>query len=86
MKKVVGQQMDVCTPVLEKYENKNATSEMSSEPFQTIHEIKTDDMNGVEKYWHNRFKSKWLRGEWYKLNPSDVKALKHWTKQWSVLN
>lgn len=55
-------------------------STMASEPFQTIHEIKTDDMKGVERYWHNRFKSKLLRGEWYKLNSSDVKAFKRWKR------
>lgn len=55
-------------------------STMASEPFQTIHEIKTDDMEGVERYWHNRFKSKWIRGEWYKLNLSDVKAFKRWKR------
>lgn len=49
-------------------------------PMVWIHTIETDDMKGVEKYWHNRFESKWLRGEWYKLNPSDVKAFKRWKK------
>lgn len=55
-------------------------STMASEPFQTIHEIKTDDMVGVERYWHDRFKSKWLRAEWYKLNSSDVRAFKRWRR------
>lgn len=53
---------------------------LGSEPFVLIHEIKTDDMNGVEKYWHTRFKSKWLRGEWFNLSSSDVKAFKHWKR------
>ena len=53
---------------------------LGSEPFVLIHEIKTDDMFGVEKYWHDRFKSKWLRGEWFKLNSSDVKTFKRWRK------
>lgn len=53
---------------------------LGSEPMTWIHEIETDDMRGVERYWHNRFKSKWLRGEWYKLNSSDVKAFKRWKR------
>lgn len=53
---------------------------LGSGPMVWIHEIETDDMRGVEKYWHNRFKSKWLRGEWYKLNPSDIKAFKRWKR------
>lgn len=53
---------------------------LGSEPFELIHEIVTDDMKGIEKYWHNRFKAKWIRGEWFKLNSSDVKAFKRWKK------
>jgi len=53
---------------------------LGSEPMVWIHKIETDDMTGVERYWHNRFKSKWLRGEWYKLNSSDVKAFKRWKR------
>ncbi|MCX6737809.1 MAG: GIY-YIG nuclease family protein [Candidatus Parcubacteria bacterium] len=53
---------------------------LGSEPFNLIHEIKTDDMDGLEKYWHNRFKSKWKRGEWFNLNSVDVKAFKRWRK------
>lgn len=53
---------------------------LGSGPMVWIYEIETDDMRGVERYWHNRFKSKWTRGEWYKLNPSDVKAFKRWKR------
>jgi len=53
---------------------------LGSEPFELIHEIKTDDMNGVEKYWHNRFKSKLKRGEWFNLSTADIKAFKRWKK------
>lgn len=53
---------------------------LGSEPFELIHEIETDDTNGIEKYWHDRFKSKWIRGEWFKLSSSDVKAFKRWKK------
>lgn len=53
---------------------------LGSEPFELIHKIETDDMNGVEKYWHNRFKAKHLRGEWFKLTPIDIKAFKRWKR------
>jgi len=49
-------------------------------PMVWVHIIETDDMKGVEKYWHNRFSSKQLRGEWYRLSASDVKAFKRWKK------
>lgn len=51
---------------------------LGSEPFELINAIETDDMNGIEKYWHERFKSKWIRGEWFKLNSSDIKAFRRW--------
>lgn len=53
---------------------------LGPEPFKLIHYIKTDDMNGVEQYWHNRFKSKLKRGEWFNLSSADVKAFKRWKK------
>ena len=53
---------------------------LGSEPFELVHEIETDDMSGVEKYWHGRFESKRIRGEWFKLTQSDVKAFKRWKR------
>jgi hypothetical protein len=50
------------------------------DPYELIHIIETDDMRGVEDYWHTRFKQKLIRGEWFRLNSSDIKAFKRWKK------
>ena len=53
---------------------------LGPEPFELIHVIQTDDMNGIEKYWHERFKSKHKRAEWFSLSRTDIGAFKQWKK------
>lgn len=50
------------------------------EKVNLIHSIKTDDPSGIESYWHNRFESKRMNGEWFDLSASDVKAFKRWRR------
>jgi len=60
---------------------RDVSIELPEETHQ-IHTIATDDPNGIEEYWHNRFATKRIRNsEWFELTSDDVRAFKRRTYQ-----
>jgi hypothetical protein len=49
---------------------------------RVVHRIATDDPEGVERYWHERFRkqNKLVKGELYDLTAADVAAFKAWKR------
>jgi hypothetical protein len=53
----------------------------SPEELKWIYSFETDDLRGVEAYWHKRFENKrFKKTEFFNLNSQDIKVFKRWKK------
>jgi len=46
------------------------------EPCRLVHVIKTDDPDGIERYWLKRFENKRKNREWFQLSSDDIRMFK----------
>ncbi len=61
-----------------RWQRMNQLDKQTSEGIdEVIHTIAAfDDAPGIERYWHQRFEEKRVKGEWFELSAEDIKAFK----------
>jgi hypothetical protein len=59
------------------WRRKSELHKQTSEGITEVHTISAiDDAQGIERYWHERFKEKRQHGEWFDLSFEDIRAFK----------